>query len=67
MALLTLFPSAAPLCSMCVVNFGARQTVIFGGVMVSGGLMLSAFAPNVPFLIFSYGIMLGEALMLLRI
>lgn len=33
---------------------------IFSGVMVSGGLMLSAFAPNVQFLIFSYGIVVGK-------
>ncbi|XP_030631701.1 monocarboxylate transporter 9b [Chanos chanos] len=50
---------ASPLCSACVVNFGARPVTIFSGVMVSGGLILSAFAPNVQFLIFSYGIVVG--------
>ncbi|KTF83822.1 hypothetical protein cypCar_00034316 [Cyprinus carpio] len=50
---------ASPVCSACVVNFGARPVTIFSGVMVSGGLMLSAFAPNVQFLIFSYGIVVG--------
>ncbi|XP_016392306.1 monocarboxylate transporter 9b [Sinocyclocheilus rhinocerous] len=50
---------ASPICSACVVNFGARPVTIFSGVMVSGGLMLSAFAPNVQFLIFSYGIVVG--------
>ncbi|KAL0964708.1 hypothetical protein UPYG_G00327870 [Umbra pygmaea] len=50
---------ASPVCSACVVNFGARPVTIFSGVMVSGGLMLSAFAPNVPFLIFSYGVVVG--------
>ncbi|XP_056153137.1 monocarboxylate transporter 9-like isoform X2 [Lampris incognitus] len=49
----------SPICSACVVNFGARPVTIFSGVMVSGGLMLSAFAPNIPFLIFSYGIVVG--------
>lgn len=49
-----------PICSACVVNFGARPVTIFSGVMVSGGLMLSAFAPNVQFLIFSYGIVVGK-------
>lgn len=44
------------------MNFGARPVTIFSGVMVSGGLMLSAFAPNVQFLIFSYGIVVGECL-----
>lgn len=50
---------ASPICSACVVNFGARPVTIFSGVMVSGGLMLSAFAPNVQFLIFSYGVVVG--------
>ncbi|KAM3860016.1 monocarboxylate transporter 9-like [Diretmus argenteus] len=49
----------SPVLSACVVNFGARPVTVFSGVMVSGGLMLSAFAPNVPFLIFSYGIVIG--------
>ncbi|XP_076834186.1 monocarboxylate transporter 9a [Brachyhypopomus gauderio] len=50
---------ASPLCSVCVDSFGARPVTIFSGVMVAGGLMLSAFAPNVSFLIFSYGIVGG--------
>ncbi|KAM6951582.1 monocarboxylate transporter 9b [Aplochiton taeniatus] len=50
---------ASPVCSACVVNFGARPVTIFSGVMVSGGLILSAFAPNVSFLIFSYGVVVG--------
>lgn len=53
-------PPAGPVCSACVDNFGARPVTIFSGVMVAGGLMLSAFAPNVQFLIFSYGIVVGE-------
>lgn len=50
---------ASPVCSACVDNFGARPVTIFSGVMVAGGMMLSAFAPNVQFLIFSYGIVVG--------
>ncbi|MEQ2239819.1 hypothetical protein ILYODFUR_008505 [Ilyodon furcidens] len=50
---------ASPICSACVDNFGARPVTIFSGVMVAGGLMLSAFAPNIQFLIFSYGIVVG--------
>lgn len=49
----------SPLCSACVHNFGARPVTIFSGVMVAGGLMLSAFASNIIFLIFSYGILVG--------
>lgn len=56
---LCLFASG-PVCSACVDNFGARPVTIFSGVMVAGGLMLSAFAPNVQFLIFSYGIVVGK-------
>uniref|UniRef100_A0A4W6G294 Major facilitator superfamily (MFS) profile domain-containing protein n=1 Tax=Lates calcarifer TaxID=8187 RepID=A0A4W6G294_LATCA len=54
-----------PVCSVCVVNFGARPVTVFSGVMVAGGLMLSSFAPNVPFLIFSYGIVVGVGVGLL--
>jgi len=43
-----------------VDNFGARPVTVFSGVMVAGGLMLSAFAPSVSFLIFSYGIVVGK-------
>ncbi|GAA6069588.1 monocarboxylate transporter 9b isoform X1 [Tachysurus ichikawai] len=50
---------ASPICSACVVNFGARPVTIFSGVMISGGLMLSAFAPSVHFLMFSYGVVVG--------
>lgn len=52
--------STGPICSACVDNFGARPVTFFSGVMVAGGLMLSAFAPNVPFLMFSYGIVVGK-------
>ncbi|XP_033883058.2 monocarboxylate transporter 9-like isoform X2 [Acipenser ruthenus] len=52
---------ASPICSACVINFGARPVTVFSGVMVSGGLMLSAFAPNVQFLIFSYGTVVGTS------
>uniref|UniRef100_A0AAY4EW28 Monocarboxylate transporter 9 n=1 Tax=Denticeps clupeoides TaxID=299321 RepID=A0AAY4EW28_9TELE len=48
-----------PVCSACVDSFGARPVTIFSGVMVAGGMMLSAFAPNISFLIFSYGIVCG--------
>ncbi|KAM9336983.1 monocarboxylate transporter 9-like [Symphorus nematophorus] len=54
-----------PVCSLCVVNFGARPIAVFSGVMVAGGLILSAFAPNVPFLIFSYGLVVGVGIGLL--
>ncbi|XP_045437811.1 monocarboxylate transporter 9 isoform X2 [Pipistrellus kuhlii] len=48
-----------PICSLCVSSFGARPVAIFSGFMVAGGLMLSGFAPNIYFLFFSYGIVVG--------
>lgn len=50
---------ASPVCSLCVSSFGARSVTIFSGFMVAGGLMLSSFAPNIYFLFFSYGIIVG--------
>ncbi|XP_001509038.1 monocarboxylate transporter 9 isoform X1 [Ornithorhynchus anatinus] len=50
---------ASPVCSLCVSSFGARPVTIFSGFMVAGGLMLSSFAPNLYFLFFSYGIVVG--------
>lgn len=49
-----------PICSLCVSSFGARPVTIFSGFMVAGGLMLSGFAPNIYFLFFSYGIVVGK-------
>ncbi|XP_006895647.1 PREDICTED: monocarboxylate transporter 9 [Elephantulus edwardii] len=50
---------ASPVCSFCVSSFGARPVTIFSGFLVAGGLMLSSFAPNIYFLFFSYGIIVG--------
>lgn len=50
---------ASPVCSLCVSSFGARPVTIFSGFLVAGGLMLSSFAPNIYFLFFSYGIVVG--------
>ncbi|XP_045698365.1 monocarboxylate transporter 9 isoform X2 [Phyllostomus hastatus] len=52
---------ASPICSLCVSSFGARPVTIFSGFMVAGGLMLSSFAPNIYFLFFSYGIIVGSS------
>nr|XP_012374199.1 monocarboxylate transporter 9 isoform X2 [Dasypus novemcinctus] len=52
---------ASPVCSFCVSSFGARPVTIFSGFMVAGGLMLSSFAPNIYFLFFSYGIVVGSS------
>nr|XP_028585149.1 monocarboxylate transporter 9-like isoform X1 [Podarcis muralis]XP_028585150.1 monocarboxylate transporter 9-like isoform X1 [Podarcis muralis]XP_028585151.1 monocarboxylate transporter 9-like isoform X1 [Podarcis muralis]XP_028585152.1 monocarboxylate transporter 9-like isoform X1 [Podarcis muralis]XP_028585153.1 monocarboxylate transporter 9-like isoform X1 [Podarcis muralis]XP_028585154.1 monocarboxylate transporter 9-like isoform X1 [Podarcis muralis] len=50
---------ASPICSSCVSAFGARPVTIFSGFMVAGGLMMSSVAPNIYFLFFSYGIVVG--------
>ncbi|KAM7381011.1 hypothetical protein PAMA_012040 [Pampus argenteus] len=54
-----------PVCSVCVASYGARAVVVFGGMMVSGGLILSAFAPSILFLVFSYGVVVGVGVGLL--
>ncbi|XP_056385873.1 monocarboxylate transporter 9 [Hyla sarda] len=50
---------ASPLCSASVSSFGARPVTIFSSFLVAGGLIISSFAPNVYFLYFSYGFMVG--------
>lgn len=50
---------ASPVCSLFVSSFGARPVTIFSGFLVAGGLMLSSLAPNIYFLFFSYGIVVG--------
>ncbi|XP_043912333.1 monocarboxylate transporter 9 [Protopterus annectens] len=50
---------ASPICSVCVSTFGARPVTVFSGVLVCGGMLLSAFASSVQFLILSYGIIVG--------
>ncbi|XP_015853246.1 monocarboxylate transporter 9 isoform X2 [Peromyscus maniculatus bairdii] len=52
---------ASPVCSLCVSSFGARPVTIFSGFLVAGGLMLSSLAPNIYFLFFSYGIIVGSS------
>ncbi|XP_068957932.1 monocarboxylate transporter 9 [Petaurus breviceps papuanus] len=49
----------SPICSLCVESFGARPVTIFSGFMVAGGLMISAYAPDLYFLFFSYGAVVG--------
>ncbi|XP_029398252.1 monocarboxylate transporter 9 isoform X2 [Mus pahari] len=52
---------ASPVCSLFVSSFGARPVTIFSGFLVAGGLMLSSLAPNIYFLFFSYGIVVGSS------
>ncbi|XP_070555327.1 monocarboxylate transporter 13-like [Ptychodera flava] len=48
-----------PLASICVENIGYRLTVGIGTLVSSLGLFLNAFAQNVEFLYFSFGVLVG--------
>ena len=47
---------------MAVQHFGARKCGVLGGVLFSGGLLLSVFATSVTFLIISFGIISGKCI-----
>ncbi|XP_070555261.1 monocarboxylate transporter 13-like [Ptychodera flava] len=48
-----------PFVNICVKKIGYRLTVMSGAAMSSIGLLLSAFAPNIEFLYFSFGFLVG--------
>ncbi|KAG2462720.1 FA13C protein, partial [Polypterus senegalus] len=50
---------ASPICNVFVSKFGARPVMILSGIMMGSGYILSSFAPNIQFLFFSYGVMVG--------
>ena len=47
---------------MAVQHFGARKSGVFGGVLFSGGLLLSVFATSVNYLIITFGVVSGKFL-----
>nr|XP_006817454.1 PREDICTED: monocarboxylate transporter 12-like [Saccoglossus kowalevskii] len=49
----------APLISSLKNKFGTRPLVIIGGVLSSGGILLSSFANSVNVLLFSYSVIVG--------
>ncbi|XP_077996788.1 monocarboxylate transporter 12-like [Glandiceps talaboti] len=49
----------APLTNIFVKKIGYRGTVILGGIMSSIGLLLTAFAPTLEFVYFSFGVLFG--------
>ncbi|KAG8435566.1 hypothetical protein GDO86_013488 [Hymenochirus boettgeri] len=49
----------SPLGSAVVSSFGVRPVIIFSGVLLAGGLILSSFAPNLYVLYLTYGLMVG--------
>lgn len=54
--------ASGPVASFMTNKLGWRLTTVIGSVLVSAGLALSAVAPNVYFLYFSAGIVLGLGL-----
>ena len=47
---------------MAVQHFGARKCGVLGGVLFSGGLLVSVFATSVNFLIVTFGVVSGRLL-----
>ncbi|XP_077996790.1 monocarboxylate transporter 12-like [Glandiceps talaboti] len=48
-----------PITNILVKKIGYRGTVILGGMMSSIGLLLTAFAPSLEFVYFSFGVLFG--------
>jgi len=54
--------ASGPIASWMTNKFGWRITTVIGSILGTAGLCLSAVAPNIPFLIFSAGGLLGLGL-----
>ncbi|XP_077991668.1 monocarboxylate transporter 12-like [Glandiceps talaboti] len=48
-----------PIANMSVKKIGYRCTVILGGLVSSIGFLLTAFAPSLEFIYFSFGVLIG--------
>lgn len=48
-----------PVVAMLTNRYGCRVVVVIGSVVMSGGFILSIFAPNIQFLYFTLGILTG--------
>ncbi|XP_077985207.1 monocarboxylate transporter 12-like [Glandiceps talaboti] len=48
-----------PVANITVKKIGYRRTVVIGGILSSVGFLLSAFAPTLEFLYFSFGLLTG--------
>lgn len=44
---------------MLAVRFTSRRVVMIGGLTICVGFFLTVFAPNIVYLYFSYGILVG--------
>lgn len=57
----------APVSTILIHNFSCRKTAFFGGIVLSAALIFSSFATNLPFLLFTFGILSGTGAGLARI
>ena len=55
-----LFDPAGPFAGALCRRWGSRVCTMVGGVMLSMGLFLTAFSPNLVFIYFSVGIVCGK-------
>ncbi|CAG9759415.1 unnamed protein product [Ceutorhynchus assimilis] len=54
-----LYSSLGPVSSIFSVKYSYRTVTFLGGICAAGGMMLSFFATSLPFLYFTYGILVG--------
>ena len=58
---LKIFPcSAGPVSGVVTSYFNCRVTVMLGGVMLAGGLVISSFASSIMELLFKFGLISGK-------
>jgi len=50
---------AGPIANMLAVRFTSRRVVMIGGLIICLGFFLTVFAPNIIYLYFSYGLLVG--------
>lgn len=55
---------AGPLASALCNRFSCRTVVMAGGVVLCAGVLISAFAPNLEFLYFSYSFIGGKTILI---
>lgn len=56
------FNFAGPVANALALRFTSRRVVMLGGLIMTIGFILSMFPPNIAYLYFSYGLLVGKAL-----